>query len=484
LGALRDRTPDDLLPQEKDCYLVNSSDIQPLILPVEMLQQRQRARSNRQQSWMLALGCGSSVILHLGLIAGVSYWWRSPAAVDEPVEITLVEPIAVATAPPLVKPPKISIANPPAQVTPKPTVLKPVSTPIAVTSAPKSVAIGVKPIESTAQPQPKSSSIPTKVKPNPIKIQTAKINRPVNTKPIIKPFPIAPKTATSTPVQIPLIDNQIATPSNPKSIQNRAKIKTTLNSPFTSSTPQPPQNTPVPRSWDRSISKTPRSPSISPPIPVQPNDRAAAILNPPAKSPDAPITPATTPDLSSPMSPPSQTRSTTISQPPRGGNTSGNDDKSISRRDRTAGVGLAGGGSQSSSPQAGSNSLPSGDNSNSRSQGDGSSAPGGNFSSSTDRTGGGSGNAGSAGSSGGGGLQCIERCQIPKLRDLQDRDGGKDRLRIRIVIDPNGSVLEATIAKSSDNPQIDAIVLAGIKQMQFKPPGKIIKGIIKANILL
>jgi TonB family protein len=57
-------------------------------------------------------------------------------------------------------------------------------------------------------------------------------------------------------------------------------------------------------------------------------------------------------------------------------------------------------------------------------------------------------------------------------------------LRIRIVVAPNGLVLAATISKSSDNPQIDAIVLEGIKQMQFKPPGKIIKGIIKANIIL
>ena len=83
-----------------------------------------------------------------------------------------------------------------------------------------------------------------------------------------------------------------------------------------------------------------------------------------------------------------------------------------------------------------------------------------------------------------GGLQCIQHCEIPNLRDLQDRDSGKDRLRIRIVIDPNGLVLAATIAKSSDNPQIDALVIEGIKQMQFKPSGQIIKGIIKANILL
>jgi TonB family protein len=147
--------------------------------------------------------------------------------------------------------------------------------------------------------------------------------------------------------------------------------------------------------------------------------------------------------------------STTSRQPPIGGNIPNNDPKSILDRDRASGGGLTGNGSRSGSPQAGS------------------SVPGDDSSFGTDRIGGNSG-----------GLQCIQHCEIPKLRDLQDRDGGKDRLRIRIVIDPNGLVVAATISKSSDNPQIDAVVLEGIKQMQFKPSGKTIKGIVKANILL
>ena len=448
---------------------------------------RQRAISNQQLRTMIALGFGSSLLLHAGLIVGIAHWWHPSVDLDEPIEITLVEPteiepIAVASQP-VAKPPKISITNPPAQVArPQPTVLKSVSKPVVVTPAPKSVAVVVKPISeprTTAQPQPKSSSIPTKVKPSSRPLQTAKVNPPVNTNSIGKPFPIVPKTATSKPVQTTLIDNKIATPSNLKSSQNRSKIKTTLNSPFTSSTQQPPQNTPVPRSWDRSISQTPRSQPISPPIPVQPNDRAAAIpKSPPATSPDVPTTPVTTPDLSSPMSPPSQTRSTKIAQPPAGGNIP-NNDRPIPSQYLSPGGGLTGKGSRSGSSQAGSpqapnSSQPSG-NGDARPEGSrqgvGGAAPGGDASSPSQ-------------TASGGGLQCIERCQISKLRDLQDRDGGKDRLRIRIVIEPNGSVLEATIAKSSDNPQIDAIVLAGIKQMQFKPPGKIIKGIIKANILL
>jgi TonB family protein len=73
---------------------------------------------------------------------------------------------------------------------------------------------------------------------------------------------------------------------------------------------------------------------------------------------------------------------------------------------------------------------------------------------------------------------------VPKLRDLQDTDGGKDRLRIKIIIDLNGLVLDASISKTSGNPQIDAAAIEGIRQMQFAPYGKEIKGIVKANILI
>jgi TonB family protein len=90
-------------------------------------------------------------------------------------------------------------------------------------------------------------------------------------------------------------------------------------------------------------------------------------------------------------------------------------------------------------------------------------------------------NTGSAGNSR---LQCIKNCQIAKLQDLQDSDGGKDRLRIRVTIDANGMVTAAEIAKSSGNPHIDKTVLEGIEHMQFQPSGKPIKGIIRANIFL
>jgi TonB family protein len=82
------------------------------------------------------------------------------------------------------------------------------------------------------------------------------------------------------------------------------------------------------------------------------------------------------------------------------------------------------------------------------------------------------------------GLQCINRCEISGLTDLDDRDGGKDKLRIKIAIDPKGNVTSASIAKSSGNSTIDRVVINGVKQMQFSPPGKIVERVVKANILI
>jgi TonB family protein len=425
-----------------------------------MLQQTQRSKSNQQQRSIVALGCCSSIVFHLGLIAGISYWWRSPAAVDEPLEITLVEPneiesVTVLPSPPLPQPPKISIISPPAQVDrPQPTVLKSVSKPLVVSPAP--AAVVAKPISKPtriAKPTPGSSLTQTKAKPNPRPIQTAQVNPPVNIKPIVNPFPAEPTNPTPSPVQTPLIDPP-ATKPKPSSAQvepkTRPRSNSSVNPSLTFPTSPPPKTTTVPTPIQSSIATN------SPSIPVKPNFPAAIPKSPSANSPDDPMTSTTTSDLSSPMSPKSEIRSTTSRQPPTGGDIPNNDTNLLSRNLSPSG-GLTGNGSRSGSPQAGSP------------------APGGDSSFSTDRT---------SRGSGGGGLQCIQHCEIPKLRDLQDRDGGKDRLRIRIVVNLDGSVMEATISKSSDNPQIDAIVLEGIKQMQFRPPGKIIKGIIKANILL
>ncbi|WP_373542274.1 TonB family protein [Chamaesiphon sp.] len=94
--------------------------------------------------------------------------------------------------------------------------------------------------------------------------------------------------------------------------------------------------------------------------------------------------------------------------------------------------------------------------------------------------------AGRGGDGGGGvfGLQCIRRCEISGLTDLDDKDGGKDKLRIKIAIDPKGFVTRASISKSSGNSTIDRVIVNGVKQMQFSPPGKTVERVIKANILM
>ncbi len=416
-----------------------------------MIHQRSRASANRQQRSILALGLGSSVVLHLGLIAGISYWWRSPPPVDEPLEITLVEPadiepVAVVSPPPLAKPPRISVTPIPSKVS----QLKPVSKPAVVMSMPKPVAIAVKPIsaklQTAAKPTPKSSPIQPQVKPNPSQIQTSKVNLPANPKPTPKP---AQRQPTIKPTPNPVV-----------------------NPPFTLPTLQPPKTTAIPTPLP-SIATNSLSPTNSPPLPVKPKSIEASM---PTSQPVKPLnsTPTKTSDLISPINPKSTVRSTTRKQHPGDSSIPDNLDESIPNRDRATGDVLTGNGDRFNPPPGGNPSSPNRStpgSGNGNGNGNGSPSPPGNS------------NPIATSQPTAGGLQCIQHCEISNLRDLQDRDGGKDRLRIRIVIDPNGLVLAATIAKSSDNPQIDALVLEGVKQMQFKPSGQIIKGIIKANIL-
>jgi TonB family protein len=343
---------------------------------------------------------------------------------------------------------------------------------------PKPVAIAVKPISKTlqtaAKPTPKSLPIQPKVKPNPSPIQTSRVNLPVNPKP-------ASKTLTPNPIQTPLIDPPIATKSTPKPAQSQPKIKPTttpvVNPPFTLPTIQPPKTTAIPTPLSSSIATNSLPQTNSPPLPVKPKSIEASMpTNQPVNTPNS--TPTTTSDLTPSTEPKSTVRSTPIEQP-SGGNSS-NPFAAPSQARSPGGI-FTGNGSQFNPPDRGNlspqnSSTPGSGNSDSAEptlrDRMGNSAPPGNS------------NPMATSQPTAAGLQCIQHCEIPNLRDLQDRDGGKDRLRIRIVIDPHGLLLAATISKSSDNPQIDAIVLEGIKQMQFKPSGQIIKGIIKANILL
>jgi TonB family protein len=423
---------------------------------------RQRAISNQRLGTILAIGFGGSVVLHLGLIVGINYWWQPAPAIDDEIEITLVEPIAVEPVSPSSQ--SIKLAPSPSV---KPIVLKPRSKPLLT---PKPMAIVVKSSPQLIVPQPVSKPMPIAAK--------SKSKPAGKVKPIPQPVP--------TPVNPPFPAERSLPIEKPQSKPAIGRVK-----PISTPIPNPAVNLPFPAERSLPIEK-PRDPPTVKESMLQHSDVAndsklpTQTVAPPVPTKKSIQPPPATPATSLPTNRSNLTRSigdnNPANYPPKAVKKPLEDRNASDRmgKDQNSDRGFV----QSNDSRS---DLPDRDGRNrshpatqtalnpssGTGNGDGDRSSKSTSDSTTSQTG-----------SGNGDLQCIQNCQIPKLQNLQDSDGGKDRLRIRIVVDANGLVLEATIAKSSDNPQIDSIILAGIKQMQFKPSGKIIKGIVKANILL
>jgi TonB family protein len=441
---------------------------------------KHRSIANQQSSKILAAGLGGSILLHFGLIAGISHLWQSAVKIDDPdpLEITLVEPVNMPTLlTPVVR--STAKSTPPPKITPvKPTVIKsisksispstpnftlPLPKPIATKSSrPKSKSQGLQSVLNP-KPLPKTSSKP---KPKTNSIDRPPIPIPIPTPAFNPPFPSEPKPVPP-PQELAKNIRSNVTPVKPPA----AKVSSNRSSQSTP-TPQPASTNlrPIepfiessqdrqPERVDRFSTETPEpKPSLSPRESPQTSNTSGKSIdrNPPIfpaiESSPTGIKPPKNPS----DSPPNRSKIGAES----GGNLTGN-----------LATNLPPGNTQTSGS---SNSAPNGSK-----MGEGSSGkPTGNSVSSmpTGET--------ARSDSGITKLECIKYCEIPKLRDLQDTDGGKDRLRIRIVVDAKGVILDASIAKSSGNSQLDATVLAGIKQMQLAPPGKEISGIVKANILI
>jgi TonB family protein len=60
---------------------------------------------------------------------------------------------------------------------------------------------------------------------------------------------------------------------------------------------------------------------------------------------------------------------------------------------------------------------------------------------------------------------------------------GKDKILVKVTIDPGGSVTAAQIARSSGNSQLDRVTLDGIKQMQLTAMGKAMTFKVKVSTL-
>jgi TonB family protein len=430
-------------------------------MPPSDLGTKYRSIANQQLRTILAASLGGSIVLHLGVIAGIAHWWQPAVSIDEtdPIEITLVEPLEKAVPPsPVVR--STSKPVPPPKITPvKPKLIKSIAKSITP-STPNFTPLLPKQIATKSSPTRQSKGLQSVLTPVPV--------TKTRSKPTSKP---QPKSIDQPPTPMPSPEFNLPFPSAPSSVLPQQNVtKNVREIPAKPSgakiiSTQLPQSTPPPKT-DRQD----RPPSISNNKPRQiddslmPRDRQSEGLNS-GRSVDnnPPIFPAIE---SSPIgikppknpadSPPNRSKIGAES----GGNLTGN-----------LATNLPPGNTQTSGS---SNSPPNGSK-----MGEGSSGkPTGNSASNmpTGET--------ARSDSGITKLECIKYCEIPKLRDLQDTDGGKDRLRIRIVADAQGVILDASIAKSSGNPQIDSAALEGIKQMQFAPSGQEVRGVVKANILI
>jgi TonB family protein len=81
-------------------------------------------------------------------------------------------------------------------------------------------------------------------------------------------------------------------------------------------------------------------------------------------------------------------------------------------------------------------------------------------------------------------IQCLRNCEIRYPDELENSDIGKDKILVKVTIDPNGAVTNAEIDRSSGNQNLDRVTLEGVKQMQLNATGQTRTYRIKVSTLL
>ncbi len=426
------------------------------------LSKSRKARVNRKLSKILTVGLSGSILLHCGLIAGAVYWWRPIIDVEEPMAITLVEPVDITVNPPA----RSAVVKPIVKQNHQPKVIpsKPIARPIIAKISSKKVSI-----QPPAIPRSKPQSIDIKLIPKPQPKSNGKSSS-LSKFLVTEPTPKKTTAAIPTPIPTPIFNPPLPAVQKSKNLKSAPAID------------PPPVTTPIDRSR-----QPPRSISSSPPIkrsetnsiePIRAKPHSIENRQPQSNLAPNPIDTSANPQSQPVASEPNPidrsnhssmgrhrkiTNNLPIDNQPTGVTPSQtervNNSTNLPDNSRQNGSNIQRGG--------GSNPAPNIDN-----------RERGNPAPNTAQVDPQKSNSGSTK------LACIKYCEIPKLKDLQDTDGGKDRLQIRIVVDANGAILDASIVKSSGNTQIDSVVLEGIQKMQLSPPGKEIRGIVRANILI
>jgi TonB family protein len=436
-----------------------------------------RSIANQRLTKTLLIGLGGSALLHTVAIAGVSYWERNQ--INDQINIVEIERVELEQ--------KLTPST-------KPTVKQTTPTPQSKVAKPPAIA-------------PESNSMPVKVLIPPKVIKVTKVTKsalPVagSTSPLsniisstVKPGSISAKPATTIPQKSnpsPPFPSKLFSNPSPKNALSQSEIEDRIKSPklspkLTQNTTQKNNNsTPLkvkqPQKTNTKIglnsTNKPPKPALNPskdpseniPTPRELKPDTPANSSKLAQMPDRSIIPGNN-QPKSPSGFSSGFGSIEPTTPPTKdnlGGTSGNNPQ-IANNIQTA-VSMSNnhrvvpGNNDSNLPL-----TPSGSGLNSNGTGTGNGDTPGNI---------------ATGNNNQVSIQCLRNCEIRYPDELETSDIGKDKILVRVTIDPNGLVASAEIARSSGNQKLDQFTLDGIKQMQLNPTGKTRTHKIRISTLL
>jgi TonB family protein len=439
------------------------------VMVVESFGTKYRSIANQRLTKTLLIGLGGSALLHTVAITGVSYLAQNNTTEQmEIVEIERVEVDPKPSAAPLIKP-IIPIAKP--SPAPEPKVVKPpiiaavpspipvkIPTPKAILTPPTVIKI-TKSARVEPSASPLSNIISSAIKPASSPAKTAvTIPRKLNLLPSFSNKLFSNPPSKNAPSE-PAIENQIqplkVLPESPKMATKKIDNIPLQNIPINA--PQPTTaNNPAALASASKLTK------LAPTFNSDPTDHppaAAAELSYDLPGHTSKL--AQTPDRSI-----SGNNQTSIANQPKSPQGFGNDFGRI-----------PGNNTQIAQSNSGVNqgNLANSDGDNQRS------SP----LSATTRTGtdGKPGNM-ATGSRNRVSIQCLRNCEIRYPDELENSDIGKDKILVKVTIDPNGLVTNAEISRSSGNQNLDRVTLAGVKQMQLNATGETRTYRIKISTLL
>lgn len=483
-----------------------------------------RAVSDRILRKTLAIGLGGSALLHTAAIAGASYFYQENIDDLKITEIERVElpppvtkPVAPTVKPRPVPEPKVFKPKVIAEV-PKPVPVKipqpePVLTPPAEVKITKSAAKPqtARPVRSPAPVPRASTAAPlTPPKSNPPPSFPKKLFNDPQPKPPQAEIP--DRKIPATPPQDPPAREPQPVPDNQPALAPTAPKRTKIAAANPDSTDNPPIEDELIPSSPGNTSKLSKTPDRSA-VPASNNQTSlatqpksppkfgdgfgAADPNPAASSDDFAGTPGSNTRIANniPAQAPANNQAGLGNAPRRSGiganlgssgsdNPSGDEEPSSGApgnntriaRSNSGGKGVGSQGNQTSLGGGNRRTPALGGSLNGGGNGDGSGSE-------NDLGGGKPGNI-ATGSKNQATIQCLRNCEIRYPDELKGPDVGKDKILVRVTIDPNGSITSAEIARSSGNQDLDRVSLAGLKQMQLTPTGKIQKHRINLSILL